>query len=125
MGGQTGDILLVCAGTDSAIALEDVFAAGRLCAKLGGPRTDAALVAEAVARAYRTPLQALAASADAAALNSASLSGDIADCARVSTLDVVPQVIAASGGVAVVASARGEEKHQSDQVVDSGYTFSF
>ena len=59
------DLLIVCSGTDGAVALEDVYVAGRLAVRLRGPRTDAALVAEAVARAFPTPLQALAASADA------------------------------------------------------------
>jgi 2-phosphosulfolactate phosphatase len=95
---------IVCSGTDGRIALEDVYVAGRLSAGLPGPRTDAALVAEGVARSFATPLQALAASADAAALRAADLTADIADCARESELDVVPIVIAASNGAAVVAT---------------------
>ena len=99
------DLQIVCSGTDGAVALEDVYVAGRLIARLRGPRTDAALVAEAVARAFPTPLEALAASADAAALRAAALTADIADCARESELDVVPAVVRTSGGVAIVARA--------------------
>jgi 2-phosphosulfolactate phosphatase len=99
------DLQIVCSGTDGAVALEDVYVAGRLIARLRGPRTDAALVAEAVARAFPTPLEALAASADAAALRAAGLTADIADCARESELDVVPAVVRTSGGVAIVAGA--------------------
>jgi phosphosulfolactate phosphohydrolase-like enzyme len=61
------------------------------------------LVAEAVARAFETPLAALAASADADVLREGGLEGDLAYCARESKLDVVPAVIAAGAGVAAVA----------------------
>ena len=36
------DLQIVCSGTDGAVALEDVYVAGRLIARLRGPRTDAA-----------------------------------------------------------------------------------
>ena len=58
---------IVCAGTNEAPALEDTYLAGRICAALPGERTDAALIAEAVARSYETPFEALAASVDARA----------------------------------------------------------
>jgi 2-phosphosulfolactate phosphatase len=100
---QAADLQIVCSGTDGAVALEDVYVAGRVIARLRGPRTDAALVAEALPRAFPTPLEALAASADAAALRAAGLTSDIADCARESKLDVVPAVVSTSAGVAIVA----------------------
>ena len=103
------DVQVVCSGTDGAVALEDVYVAGRLSAALPGNRTDAARVAEAVARAFETPLEALAASADAAALAEANLSGDIEYCALESQLDVVPAVIAAGTGTAVIADLTGRE----------------
>jgi 2-phosphosulfolactate phosphatase len=106
------DLQVVCSGTDGAVALEDVYLAGRLTARLRGPRTDAALVAEGVARAFPTPLDALAASADAGALNAAGLTADIAYCARESQLDVVPTVVSTSAGVAIVmrADSRGHAR---------------
>ena len=97
------DVQIVCSGTDGAVALEDVYVAGRLSAALTGGRTDAALVAEGVVRAFETPIAALAASADAAALRAADLEDDIAYCARESELDVVPTVIATGPGVAGIA----------------------
>ncbi len=103
-----GDILIVCSGTDGAVALEDVYVAGRITAELSGPRSDAALVAEAVARAYRTALEALAASTDAAALRAAGLEHDIEYCARESRMELVPRVVSASAGVAILAPAREE-----------------
>jgi 2-phosphosulfolactate phosphatase len=102
---QAADLQIVCSGTDGAVALEDVYVAGRVIARLRGPRTDAALVAEALPRAFPTPLEALAASADAAALRAAGLTSDIADCARESKLDVVPAVVSTSAGIAIVAPA--------------------
>jgi 2-phosphosulfolactate phosphatase len=104
------DLQIVCSGTDGAVALEDVYVAGRLIARLRGARTDAALVAQAVARAFPTPLDALAASADAAALRAAGLTADIADCARESQLDVLPAVVGTSGGIAIVACAEGSSR---------------
>ncbi len=101
-----GDVQIVCSGTDGGPALEDMYVAGRLCAALPGPRTDAALIAEAVARAYRSPLDALSACADASVLREVGLSDDIARCAAESLHDIVPRVAAVAGGVATVVGAR-------------------
>jgi 2-phosphosulfolactate phosphatase len=98
------DTLIVCSGTDGAVALEDAYVAGRLSAALRGRRTDAALVAEGVARAFRIPHDALAASADARVLAAAGLADDIAYCSLESQLDLVPVVVATSAGVAGVAA---------------------
>ena len=103
-----GDVQIVCSGTDGAAALEDVYVAGRVSSGLSGPRTDAALVAEAVARAHPSPLDALGASADASRLRAVGLDADIEYCARESRLDVVPRVLSASGSVATLAST-GEQ----------------
>jgi 2-phosphosulfolactate phosphatase len=102
---EDADLQIVCSGTDGEVALEDVYVAGRVIARLRGRRTDAALVAEAVARSFPTPLEALATSADAAVLRAAGMTADIADCARESMLDVVPAVVRTSAGVAIVAPA--------------------
>jgi 2-phosphosulfolactate phosphatase len=100
------NIQIACSGTDAAVALEDVYVAGRLSAALPGGRTDAALVAEAVARAFESPLDALAAGADAAVLRQADLAADIEYCARESPLDAIPTVVGAWHGVAAVARLR-------------------
>jgi phosphosulfolactate phosphohydrolase-like enzyme len=100
-GNGVSDVQIVCSGTDGAAALEDVYVAGRVSAALNGPRSDAALVAEAVARGYPTPLEA---SADARVLRAAGLEHDIVHCALESRLDVVPRVLAAADGVAAVVS---------------------
>jgi 2-phosphosulfolactate phosphatase len=98
------EVQIVCSGTDGAPALEDVYVAGRIAAALPGARTDAALIAESVARAYGDPLAALSASADAQALRTVGLDGDIAYCARESVLDVVPVAHLDGAGVAALVA---------------------
>jgi 2-phosphosulfolactate phosphatase len=99
-----GDLLILCSGTNGAVAIEDVYLAGRITAELYGPRTDATLLAEAVARAYRTPIAAIAASSNAAVLRAAGLSRDLADCARESAVDVVPEASAGEDRTSVAVA---------------------
>ena len=109
------DIQIVCSGTDGKVALEDVYVAGRICARLEGQRTDVALIAEALAATYPTPLQALSASRNARTLTAVGLEHDIGYCARESELDVVPAVRAAIPGVATVdASATVDSINQAE-----------
>ncbi len=98
-------VQIVCAGSEQDLALEDVYVAGRLCAKLPGPRTDAARVAQAAARLYATPLEGLNASAHGKVLGHAGLASDVAYCALESTLTTVPLVTTTSAGVAVLVTA--------------------
>lgn len=99
-------VQLVCSGTDGSPAIEDVYAAGRISAALPGPRSDAALVAEAVARAYQDPADALGASADARVLREQGLEVDIAYCALVSKLDCVPVATGGRDETAVAVDGR-------------------
>jgi 2-phosphosulfolactate phosphatase len=99
------DILLVCAGTDGRVSIEDVYLAGRISAALEGPRTDAAHVAEAVAAAYPTAFEALSASGGAVGLRREGLESDIAFCAQESIVDVVGRFTATENGAAVVTVA--------------------
>jgi len=96
------DVLLVCAGTDGRLALEDVYVAGRLALRLPGPRTDAARAAECVAAHYPSPIEALRDSADARALAAVGLQDDLLACARESVIDAVPEAVSGAAGVAVV-----------------------
>ena len=99
------DILLVCAGTDGAVSMEDVYLAGRLSAQLEGERSDAARIAEAVAAAYPNPADALGASAGAVGLRREGLEADIAFCAQESIVDSVPRLVETVDGVAVIETA--------------------
>jgi 2-phosphosulfolactate phosphatase len=98
------DVLLVCAGTDGRVSIEDVYLAGRLSAGLEGERTDAARIAEALAATYPDPFDALSASGGAVGLRREGLESDIAFCAQESILDVVGHLGAMVEGAAVLTA---------------------
>jgi 2-phosphosulfolactate phosphatase len=102
-------VTVVCCGTHGRVALEDLYAAGRIVARLEGGRSDAARAAERLADAYPDAYDALAESADAAVLRETDQEDDIAFCARESVLEVVPHVSAVSSGVATVSDRRDVE----------------
>ena len=97
-------VLLVCAGSEGAESLEDLYLAGRIAARLHGERGAAASAAERLAARFQTPLDALLASPHAASLRAAGLEHDVHWCARESALAVVPRVIEVSERVAIVAA---------------------
>jgi 2-phosphosulfolactate phosphatase len=99
------DVLLVCAGTDGGVSIEDVYLAGRLSAALEGTRSDAARVAEAVVASYATPREALEASAGAVGLRRENLESDIAFCAQESIVGAVARVSETVDTVAVLMPA--------------------
>jgi 2-phosphosulfolactate phosphatase len=91
-------ILLVCAGTFDTLALEDVWAAGRLLSLLRdrnatGEWTDAAETSAAVARNWGESGAALRASRNGRALIRAGRTADLEWCARESALKVVGQMV--------------------------------
>lgn len=97
-----GDVLIVCAGTNGSVTLEDTYLAGRLSARLEGPRTDAARIAEALAAAYPQAIEALELSAGAKQLHVVGLGSDVAFCARESITTVVPRVARTLGDAAIL-----------------------
>jgi 2-phosphosulfolactate phosphatase len=121
---DAGDVLLVCAGTEGRVSIEDVYLAGRLSAALDGPRSDAARIAEAVAASYPTAREALEASAGAIGLRREGLESDIAFCAQESIVDVVPRLAEMVGAVAVLtraekpapAAATGATSHKQESI---------
>jgi 2-phosphosulfolactate phosphatase len=100
------EVQIVCSGTTGAPALEDVYVAGRLCAALPGPRSDAALMAQALAAIHPTAEDALSAGTHAAVLRDAGLTDDLAYCAQESTIDALGRVQATGPGTATVVDAR-------------------
>lgn len=114
----TGDILLLCAGTDGSPTIEDVYLAGRLSAGLDGPRTDAALIAEAVAAAYPQALDALDASVGAHNLRRVGLDADIAFCAQESIIATVPRLSGTIDDTAVVTAADARAPTAAAQATD-------
>jgi 2-phosphosulfolactate phosphatase len=103
---RADDVLLVAAGTDGDVTLEDVYLAGRISAALEGERSDAALVAEAVAAAYRRPLDALEASRGAIGLRREGLESDIVFCAQESIVDTVPRLAATDDAIPVMTAGQ-------------------
>jgi 2-phosphosulfolactate phosphatase len=81
------DVAIVCSGFKGTFALDDAYCAGRIVASLGGEVSDAALAAELVARAFPDPLAGL----NARTYGPPGLEADIAFCAQVDLLDVVPR----------------------------------
>jgi 2-phosphosulfolactate phosphatase len=98
------DVQLVCSGTDGRSALEDVYVAGRIAARVDCPKSDAALIAWAAAGAYPRARDALADSLDARVLRAHDMKADIDWCARESIIGLVPYVQSAGEGVAVVVA---------------------
>src|SRR5947208_1348667 len=84
---RSDDVVVVCAGFQGAFALDDAYCAGRIVQLLGGERTDAAIAAEVIARAFPSAHDALL----ARTYGPPGLEEDIAFCARESVLDAVPR----------------------------------
>jgi len=96
------DVVLVCAGTDSEPAVEDAYVAGLIAATLPGDRTDAARIAQAMARQFHDHGAALHAGRGGAALRRVGLGNDLAWCAQESAVETVGRLAAVVGGVAAV-----------------------
>jgi 2-phosphosulfolactate phosphatase len=82
------DVVVVSASFQGAYALDDAYCAGRIVQLLGGEPTDAAKAADAIARAWPDAHEALL----ARTYGPPGLEKDIAFCAQVGTLDVVPRL---------------------------------
>ena len=82
------DVAVVCAGYKGAFALDDAYCAGRIVELLDGERSDAAVAAALLARAFPDA----AAGVNARTYGPPGLEDDIAFCVRESILDVVPRV---------------------------------
>ena len=100
------DVLVVCAGVQGALALDDSYVAGRIVELLGWERTDASEAAARLAGTWDGAEQALRASRSGRNLleNAPELEDDIAFCARESVLDVVPRLVALRDGAAEIAA---------------------
>ncbi len=99
------DVLVVCAGVQGALALDDAFVAGRIVELLGWGRTDAAEGAARLVTTWAEPEEALRASKSGRNLleNAPDLEADISFCSRESVLDVVPRLVAMHETAAEIA----------------------
>lgn len=87
------DVSIVCAGVEGAFAMDDAYCAGRLVTLLAGEGTDAARAAARICESFDDAGAGLRASQSARNLLAAGLEEDIAWCARVDALTVVPRVV--------------------------------
>jgi 2-phosphosulfolactate phosphatase len=98
------DVVVVCAGVQGTLALDDAFVAGRIVELLGWERTDAAVAAARLASTWSGAEEAFRASKSGRNLigNAPELEEDIPFCARESVLDVVPRLVAMQDGAAEI-----------------------
>jgi 2-phosphosulfolactate phosphatase len=92
------DVAVICAGFHGGFALDDAYCAGRIVQLLGGELSDSAKAAEAIARAWPDPHEALL----ARTYGPPGLEEDIAFCAQVGILDVVPRLSRMVDGAAEI-----------------------
>lgn len=99
------DVVVVCAGVQGTLALDDAYVAGRIVELLAATRTDAAEAAARLTASWRDAEEALRASKSGRNLveNAPDLEPDISFCARESVLDVAPRLVALDGVVAEIA----------------------
>jgi 2-phosphosulfolactate phosphatase len=100
------DAIVVCAGVEGTLALDDAYVAGRIVELLGWERTDASEAAARLAGTWGGAEEAFRASKSGRNLleNAPELEADIAFCARESVLDVVPRLVAMRNGAAKIAA---------------------
>jgi 2-phosphosulfolactate phosphatase len=94
------DVLLMCAGFQGTFALDDAYCAGRIVQLLGGEETDSSKAADAIARAWPDAHDGLL----ARTYGPPGLEEDIAFCAQVSVLDVVPRLNRMVDGAAEITA---------------------
>jgi 2-phosphosulfolactate phosphatase len=94
------DVAIVCAGFQGQFALNDAYCAGRIVQLLGAEPSDAAKAADAIARAWPDPHEALL----ARTYGPPGLEEDIAFCAQVDLLEVVPRLNRMVDGAAEITA---------------------
>jgi 2-phosphosulfolactate phosphatase len=99
------DAIVVCAGVQGTLALDDAYVAGRIVAELAWERTDAAEAASRLATTWSGPEEVFRASRSGRTLmaNAPELEDDLSFCARESVLDVVPRLVGLRDGEAEVS----------------------
>jgi 2-phosphosulfolactate phosphatase len=98
------DAIVVCAGVQGTLALDDAYVAGRIVELLEWARTDASEAAARLAATWTGAEEAFRASKSGRNLleNAPELEDDIAFCARESALDVVPRFSRMRNGAAEI-----------------------
>ncbi len=98
-------VIVVCAGVQGTLALDDTYVAGRIVELLGWERSDAAEAAARLTSTWSGVEEAFRSSKSGRNLleNAPELEDDIAFCARESVLEVVPRLLAVRAGAAEIA----------------------
>jgi 2-phosphosulfolactate phosphatase len=96
--GHGEDVTVVCASFQGQFALDDAYCAGRIVQLLNGEPSDSAKAADAIARAWPDPHEALL----ARTYGPPGLEKDIAFCAQEGILDVVPRLSRMVDGAAEI-----------------------
>jgi 2-phosphosulfolactate phosphatase len=104
-----GRVAVRCAGVRGAVALDDVYTAGRLIDAMAAylpewPVGDAAELARASAAAYSSAYGALSASQSARDLIAAELTDDVRVCAQVDAVDIVASAQSLPGARARISA---------------------
>jgi 2-phosphosulfolactate phosphatase len=100
------DAVVVCAGVQGTLALDDAYVAGRIVSALEWDRSDAAEAAARLAQTWRGAEEAFRVSLSGRNLmqNARDLEDDLPFCAEESVLDVVPRFVRMHGpGAEIVA----------------------
>jgi 2-phosphosulfolactate phosphatase len=92
------DVLIVCAGFQGTFAIDDAYCAGRIVQLLGADPSDSAKAADAIARTWPDAHEGLL----ARTYGPPGLEQDIAFCAQVGMLDVVPRLSRMVDGAAEI-----------------------
>ena len=100
------DAIVVCAGVEGTLALDDAYVAGRIVELLGWERTDASEAAARLATTWGGAEEVFRASRSGRNLleNAPELEDDLTFCARESVLEVVPRLVATRDGAAEIGS---------------------
>jgi phosphosulfolactate phosphohydrolase-like enzyme len=80
-------VTVICAGFQGTFAVDDAYCAGRIVELLAGDRTDAAVAAGAIARAFPSAWEGV----NARTYGPPGLEDDLRWCTQENTLDVVPR----------------------------------
>jgi 2-phosphosulfolactate phosphatase len=95
------DVTVVCAGFQGAFAVDDAYCAGRILDLIPGERTDAAVAAVTLARAFPSAWEGV----NARTYGPPGLEDDLRWCTQENTLDVVPRFSRMVGAAAEVTMA--------------------
>ena len=98
------DVVVVCAGVQGAMNIDDSYVAGRIVALLEAKRTDSAEVAARLCTTWSGAEEAFRASKSGRNLlaNAPELGEDLSFCARESVLGVVPRLVGMRDGAAEI-----------------------